>query len=229
MEAKISEIFSSYQGEGPFTGSRQLFVRFYGCNLNCVYCDTDIKSYKTFSTEALLSKILDFEDDYNELAVTGGEPLLHADFLFAFLTLFKKHKTSKVYLETNGTLPDNFQKIKDLVDIVVMDLKLPSSCGSSKEFWEEHKKFIEVSSGKEVVVKAVVTDATTIDDIKKMSDILADSLNEGTVILQPVTPIDGIVQDADPEMLSYFKEYIKQATGREIGVIGQIHKKLGIR
>ena len=38
--AKICEMFTSVQGEGPYVGCKQLFIRFCGCNLNCDYCDT---------------------------------------------------------------------------------------------------------------------------------------------------------------------------------------------
>ncbi|MBU1083671.1 MAG: 7-carboxy-7-deazaguanine synthase QueE [Candidatus Omnitrophota bacterium] len=228
MEAKISEIFLSYQGEGPFTGSRQLFVRFYGCNLDCAYCDTDITSYKTFTKEALLNKILDFDEDYNELTLTGGEPLIYADFLAEFLTMFRKHRRSRVYLETNGTLPDDLRKIRELIDVVAMDLKLPSSGKNKDEFWEKHKRFIKIASGKELVMKAVISETTTMDDIKKMGDILEYNA-PGTIVLQPVTPIEGSVAEADEEMLLYFKAYLKKRTGKNIGIIGQMHKQLGIR
>ena len=43
-KAKIKEIFTSIQGEGPFIGHKQLFVRFCGCNLSCKYCDTDYRT-----------------------------------------------------------------------------------------------------------------------------------------------------------------------------------------
>ncbi|MDF1532664.1 MAG: 7-carboxy-7-deazaguanine synthase QueE, partial [ANME-2 cluster archaeon] len=36
----LGEIFNSIQGEGIFTGMRQVFVRFQGCPLHCDYCDT---------------------------------------------------------------------------------------------------------------------------------------------------------------------------------------------
>ena len=76
MTAKVSEIFLSYQGEGPYVGSHQLFVRFYGCNLKCVFCDTVLESYRSLAKESLFSRILDFGDDYNEVneATQGGLP-----------------------------------------------------------------------------------------------------------------------------------------------------------
>jgi len=229
MKAKISEIFLSYQGEGPFTGSRQLFVRFYGCNLDCVYCDTLLESYKSFSEESLLGKVLDFEDDHNELTLTGGEPLLYADFLREFLPLFRRHRMTRIYLETNGTLPDELEKIIDDVDIIAMDFKLPSSGGGLKRSWQPHEKFFGLALRKELIVKAVITDSTTIDDIKKMSRILTGATGEFSVILQPVTPIGDLVNEPDNEMLAYFKGYIGKETGKEPRIIGQVHKYLGIK
>jgi len=40
ITAPITEIFSSFQGEGPHIGERQVFVRFSHCHLHCAYCDT---------------------------------------------------------------------------------------------------------------------------------------------------------------------------------------------
>ena len=41
LQAGVSEIFSSIQGEGKYVGCRQLFIRLIGCNMDCPYCDTD--------------------------------------------------------------------------------------------------------------------------------------------------------------------------------------------
>ncbi|MFH1310637.1 MAG: 7-carboxy-7-deazaguanine synthase QueE [Candidatus Omnitrophota bacterium] len=228
MEAKISEIFLSYQGEGSFLGSRQLFVRFFGCNLNCSYCDTLLESYKSFSKEALLGKILDFSDEYNELSLTGGEPLLYAGFLADFLPLFRKHDRHRIYLETNGILCDGLKKLIKYIDIIAMDFKLPSSTGISKNLWPMHEAFIQVAKNKELIVKTVITDSTTIDDIKQMGEIIKPLTEEISIILQPVTP-SPFIKIPDEEMVLYFREYMRRTTGKQVIVLGQTHKYLGIR
>lgn len=228
-KAKVSEIFLSYQGEGTYIGSRQLFVRFFGCNLDCVYCDTRLSSYKSFTKEALLSKILDFEDDYNELVFTGGEPLLYSDFLRDFIPAYKHMRKQKIYLETNGVLSDELSAVSDLIDVVAMDFKLPSSSPGQEEFWEQHQKFIQKLKGVEIIVKAVITDTTNIDDILKFAQIL-DGVREGfSVILQPVTGINGKVSAPDKEMLDIFKAYLMKETNKNINILGQFHKVLQIR
>lgn len=227
--AKISEIFISYQGEGTFMGSRQLFVRFYDCNMSCVYCDTVQKSYKTFTKEALLGKILDFDDDYNELVLTGGEPLLYSGFLEKFLPLFLNHRTHRVYLETNGTLPGELEKIISFVNIVAMDIKLPSSSPAPESVWKEHSDLMRLSREKELIVKAVVTGSTTMDDIKKMADLIQHHKGALSVVLQPVMTEGETVPGADPEMTLFFKEYIKKETKKDVVVLGQMHKYANIR
>lgn len=229
MQAKISEIFISYQGEGTFMGSRQVFIRFNGCNLNCSYCDTVQESYRSFTKESLMGKILDLKEDYNELVLTGGEPLLHADFLAGFLPLFKKNSRKKVYLETNGTLPSEMAKVTEWVDIVAMDIKLPSSTGIEKDVWPLHSEFLAQCSGKEVLLKAVITDATTIEDIKQFAGLLRSFGKEVPVILQAVTNGDGEGKSPDEEMLFFFKEYIKKETSLRPVVLGQMHKCMGIK
>jgi len=228
-QARVSEIFVSHQGEGPYVGSRQLFVRFYGCNMDCSFCDTTLESYKTFSKESLLSKIMDFGEDYNELVLTGGEPLMYADFLAEFLPFCRKFAETPVYLETNGTMPLELEKVIDSVDIIAMDVKLPSSTGHMLGVWDDIKKFARLSEKKELFLKAVVTDTTTIEDIKKMAEVILSLRKKHTVVLQPVTPVPGAADEADEEMLIFFKKYLEKETASDVMILGQVHKLLGIR
>ncbi len=228
--AKISEIFLSYQGEGPYASSRQLFLRFYGCNKSCVFCDTLLESYKTFTKDNLMGKVLDFEGDYNELVLTGGEPLLFPEFISGFLVLFKNYRENPIYLETNGTLPEALEKVIDQVDIVAMDFKLPSSTGGTDDVWASHERFAGIAAAKELIIKAVVTGSTDFKDIKRMASVIGGLGQDGIdIVLQPVTAANGLVTEPDEEMLYYFKKHIEKETRGNVMIFGQMHKCLGIR
>ena len=90
MTGKISEIFSSIQGEGIYAGERQVFARFAECNLRCSYCDTKFDSYREYTPGELLSEIASFGKGFHSVSFTGGEPLLQKDFLREILSLIKQ-------------------------------------------------------------------------------------------------------------------------------------------
>lgn len=195
----IKEIFLSIQGEGTYIGYRQLFIRFCGCNLNCDYCDTDFsvkdcniefepgsgvfKKLRNPIEDKDLIEIIKKFRDYHSISLTGGEPLLAYKFLQSFLPKLK----SKIYLETNGTLPENLEKVINLVDIISMDIKIPSSTGM-KSFFKEHYDFIEVAlrAKKEIFAKAVVTEKISRTEIEYMSQVA----KKIPLIIQPVTTDD---------------------------------------
>lgn len=100
---KINEIFYSLQGEGHYTGTPAVFVRFAGCNLKCSFCDTDFTSFTEMTEDDIVREIGQYST--NHIVITGGEPTLQ---ITASL-VSKLHKAGKyVQIETNGTnvLPD---------------------------------------------------------------------------------------------------------------------------
>ena len=138
----ILEIFSSIQGEGPFTGVKQIFVRFYDCNLNCKYCDVVRKTPpKEFSVDKLLSiiKQLDYErGKHHSISLTGGEPLLQRRFLFELLRECKLREINTV-VDTSGFAAwDTFNHIRTNVDLFLYDLKMIDD--------DRHKTFTGVSN-----------------------------------------------------------------------------------
>lgn len=183
MKGRISEVFSSIQGEGVYAGKKQIFVRFYGCNLSCSYCDTHFYSFQEYESKELLPKIESFGGDFHSVSFTGGEPLLQTSFLEKILPLVKQ-RGLKTYLETNGTLPDELIRIIDLIDIVAMDIKLASSTGQ-KELYDKHKKFLRAAGEKEVFIKAVICNSTEPRDFKKAVSLAADFNRDVPFILQP--------------------------------------------
>jgi len=227
MKGRVSEIFLSIQGEGLYAGERQVFVRLADCNLNCKYCDTRINSFREYEPKTLLDELRCYSscysNKYNSIAFTGGEPLLQKDFLKEVLGF--THKSGfQNYLETNGTLPEALAEVIDNVDIVAMDFKLPSSTGADN-FWEQHRKFLKVSSRKEVFVKIVVCESTIEDDLRKALQIIKE-VNPGVImVLQPDGNED---YAAIEEKIKRFK-YLSIAENIVACIIPQMHKLVGIR
>ena len=230
-KAQITEIFSSIQGEGIFLGAKQIFVRFKTCNLDCAFCDVpkDLEP-KAYSVYELMKKVKDMEASkgpHHSVSLTGGEPLLYADFLRIFLNELRK-KNFKTYLETNGTLPDELLKVADLVDIIAMDFKLPSSTGE-RAFWNEHAEFLKIAAKKKVFVKAVVTTSTEEKDIEKAISLIKKIRVDIPLILQPATPVKSSDRHVNSDMLLRFVDIGSRSGMDSVRVIPQVHKVLGVK
>jgi len=117
----VSEIFLSIQGESTQCGRLCSFVRLFGCNLRCVWCDTkyargdggdggDGGDASSMSVPDVIAAVGELYSGGETAAarvprlveITGGEPLLQpetADLCAGFLAL-----GYEVMVETNGTL-----------------------------------------------------------------------------------------------------------------------------
>ena len=230
-KAEVTDIFSSIQGEGIFVGAKQIFIRFKNCNMRCAYCDEPMDAEpKRYSPLELLTEVRFLETAkglHHSISLTGGEPLLHREFLSEFLKLLGKEGI-KSYLETNGTLPKELAQIIDLVDIIAMDFKLPSSTGD-RPYWDEHFEFLTVASKKKVFVKAVVTSATTAEDIAKAGELIRKVNVELPFILQPVTPVKGLETRVENNRLLEFLDIASKNNLTSVRVIPQIHKTMGVQ
>lgn len=220
MQANIKEIFESVQGEGIFVGEKQVFVRFAGCNLQCAYCDTDYyidKSTLVLKEEELFDKLRKYGAGI--ISLTGGEPLMSIDFLDSFLKKYKKYLNKKIYLETNGTLPDELDRIIDEVDIIAMDIKIQSATNQINQF-DINEKFLDVAYKKDVFIKVVFTSSITEDEINSILNLV--SKYNTPLVLQPKTPF----REDEPFMEIYNKFYDKHKTTL---LIPQTHKFLNLR
>jgi 7-carboxy-7-deazaguanine synthase len=230
-KAEITDIFSSIQGEGIFVGARQIFVRFKTCNMACEFCDTpNDGAVKEYSPTQLLNEIKILDDanrSHHSVSLTGGEPLVYTGFLEIFLPLLKKHGF-RSYLETNGTLPNELEKIIGFTDIVAMDFKLPSSTGG-REYWKEHLEFLKIASGKKVFVKAVVTSKTEAGDIEKAVSLIRQVNKNIPFIVQPATPVKKSDARLGENRLLEFLDIALKNQIENSRVIPQMHKVLGIK
>jgi len=227
-KAKIIEMFTSIQGEGPYVGVKQLFMRFCGCNLKCDYCDTadsTSEDYIEFTPEELAENIKGFNlKSVHSISLTGGEPLLWADFLVEFLPIVKNSFKGKIYLETNSTLKNELEKIVDYVDIISADIKLPSSSGIENSF-AEHDEFFKVAEKYDVEIFAkIVFDDNILDDEISHCLKLSEKYNL-PLILQPKT-VNDVSSVSKEKLVEIFNKFLLVQPNTR--VIPQVHKFLGV-
>jgi len=240
----LSEMFVSFQGEGAHVGRRHLFVRLAGCNLRCRYCDTPesltrTAGYTVFSGDgplrrnnpvtaeearALIGSMLDREAPIDAIAFSGGEPLVQSKFLAAILA--SASFSTPVLLETNGMLPANLQDVLPWVDIVSMDIKLPSNTGEPA-FWEEQGEFLDLARDKDLYVKIPVDQATTDAEVERAAAMLALSDPSIPVFMQPIVDSAGNPL-TDAESLTRFYLLARRYLS-SIRVLPQTHTLLRIR
>ncbi len=242
-KAKIKEIFSSIQGEGLYIGTKQLFIRFCACNLNCDYCDTPFlpqhinerDTFFEFTPDELYNYIhKKFNiNSINYISLTGGEPLIWNEFLAEFLP--KVH--TKFYLETNATITENLEKVLPYIDVIAADIKLPSCSGIQNSF-ELHNKFFNVikhskidcaitrqydCDGKKVFAKIIFDHRITDKEIE--SCIYLAKMYDLELILQP-RMIGNELSITNKTIMDVFDKFSSKY--KKIRLIPQVHKFLDV-
>ena len=131
MSLKVNEIYFSIQGESSYAGLPCVFVRLTGCNLRCVWCDTEYAFYEGEwkSLDQIVAEAAQFGCKLVEL--TGGEPLLQKE---SFALVDKLIDAGfKVLVETSGSIS---LKMLNPEAIKIMDVKCPGSKMAEKNRWE---------------------------------------------------------------------------------------------
>ncbi len=138
---KAQGLVHSIQSLGTVDGPGVRFVVFLkGCNLRCAYChnpDTwDFDGAVNYTAEQIIDKALrckEYFGDKGGITISGGEPLLQAEFAKEVFSLSKKSKINTC-LDTAGTvLNDEVKALLDVTDRVLLDIKFTSD--------EEYKRY----------------------------------------------------------------------------------------
>ncbi len=244
--ADLVEVFSGIQGEGLYVGCRQAFVRFAGCNLRCRYCDTShawvapaacamerkpgCRAFDAapnpVSASSLEERLLSWMAGstlHHSVAFTGGEPLLHTDFLAGLLPQLRRSGV-RAYLETNGTMPEALAEIVDDVDIIAMDIKLSSATGEEPRH-EVNRRFLEIAVRRRVFVKVIFSSATDASEVEAAARLVGAVDRDIPFVLQPVMPSGDEAGPGQAEAL-----VLPAAAAVYLGdvrVIPQTHKLMG--
>ena len=179
MSLPISEIFYSIDGEGIRTGLPVIFIRLFGCNLKCSYCDSlyacissknnsnDNQNFYTMTIERILEVIKQYEP-CKAVTVTGGEPLIHENT--KYLVMLLRKNGYDVNIETNGTIDlkpfMNYQQAFEFENeyFFTMDWKSISS-GESRKMLLSNLSLLRTMD----VIKFVVG---SIEDLDQMRELL---------------------------------------------------------
>lgn len=231
ITAPISEIFCSLQGEGLYLGQKQVFLRFAGCNLACGYCDEpaalDTAAAEPMTPGAAAAAVIKLArvKKAKNVSLTGGEPLLRWEFIKALAPLLRKAGLT-LHLETNGVLHRELAAVKKLVDVVAMDIKLPSSTGG-KARWADHKKFLSCVPEK-TFIKTVLTSKTTLGDVKRAVSLTAAEHPGTPFFIQPATARRG---KARPPSAKFVLEASCLASARlgRVKILPQQHPIWGVK
>lgn len=227
MEAEISEIFESIQGEGILVGVRQLFIRFRRCNLNCSYCDTKTTPEchdhvnravlrnpvsSEYVTE-VIGRVALGHSKIHSVSLTGGEPLLYADFI-------RQLKSPvPLYLESNMTMPDAARKVRGSVQFVAGDFKLSAAVnnwGEIKEKTIETFRILKNTRKRTTFAKIVVPHKFSLGEVLWISEQIRDYVC--SIVLQPVFGAQNLKQ------LMKLQKRIEH----DVRIIPQVHKYLEV-
>jgi len=253
----VSETFSSFQGEGIFVGERQIFVRTAGCTLTCSWCDTLYSKVHTprfvvhDTDKRTFDNPVDVETVVREavalsggsvrtVSITGGEPFEQGEFTRALARRFTECGM-RVYMETNGVHAAELAAALPWIDVIAMDIKLPSALGV--EAWDAHAAFLGVLAGsafdpvvdggsKRVFVKVVIDPDTKVDEVVRAARIVSDFSKAVPLVLQPES---GALLDSGREgksrLLGLMAECHRQALTilDDVRVVPQCHKILNVR
>lgn len=147
---KLTEIYTTIQGEARYAGVPCVMVRLARCNLRCTWCDSayTFTGGEDFYVTGVLHRVRELADDkINLVEVTGGEPLLQQDCISLLHSLNEYGYTTCI--ETSGAV--SIRHVP-LGTHIVMDLKAPGS-GEEKRNLYENLSLLKLTDEVKIVLK----------------------------------------------------------------------------
>jgi len=236
---RVSEIFTSFEGEGVFVGKKTLFIRLSGCHLKCRWCDTKYALPLDSGTDYELNEVKDLivkqlQPFTYKVNFTGGEPLLQTDAVVQLADFIKTHTNLRTYIESSCFDSELFSKILPYMDICKVEFKTEDSkvvegAADYDNLLENELRCLElaVQNNKSTYIKIVVTNSTTLDSFKNLVSYISEKINPSDIIAFIIQPSHGLDQPTVSKLLDTYD--IAQPVFPEVRVIPQLHKEIGAR
>lgn len=219
----INTIYKATEGEGIHVGIPQIFVRFQGCSVGCVNCD----SKETWEFDPSFSRDLDSvvaevekisDGKIKRVSITGGDPL-HPGHVPGVLALIKELKARKYFINIEAAGTRIVDEIFDLVDFISYDYKTPSTgVRTSKDLL---LKLVE-QYGHKAQIKSVIAHHKDFEATYEVYYQTQSKLDKvpGTWVLTPCyEPSELFPMERFQQILRLNEEF-----GAPFRVIGQQHK-----
>lgn len=211
---QVTEIYKSLQGESTYAGLPCVFVRLTGCNLRCVWCDTEYSFYggRKMPPEQVFNEIERLLPSGGLVEITGGEPMLQERELVPLMEKLLNTGYT-VLLETSGERP--LDRVPAGV-VKIVDVKCPGS-GEGDSFRPENLDTLQSHDE----VKFVISDRadyefarefTMLHELnRKVSAILfspafskdaAGARDASNCLLDPQTLAEWMLEDGVPARLN---------------------------
>lgn len=163
----INSIYRATEGEGVFVGRPQIFVRYQGCAVGCLNCDSkdtwEFNKEMGVELEEILARV--HSEGYNgsikNVSITGGDPL-HPSHVPHVLELVKALKDRGYFINIEAAGTRVVDEIFDLVDYISFDYKTPST-GVRTPLKNIQKMNVQYKN--KFQLKAVVSDRRDFDSV----------------------------------------------------------------
>jgi len=175
---QIIEIYKSLQGESSYTGMPCVFVRLAGCNLRCVWCDSEytFKGGSRMTLEQVEAEVQRLLPNKGLVEITGGEPMLQEREVVPLMERLLASGYT-VLLETSGERP--LANVPKAVAKIV-DVKCPDS-GEGGTFLPENLNAL----GDRDELKFVIASRTDYEFARDFVRDLPPHMSIGPAIFSP--------------------------------------------
>ena len=188
MRASIASIETFGTVDGP--GIRTV-VFFNECHLRCIYCHNPemwCKQESNMTSDELVEKILHNKEYFGKsggVTFSGGEPLLHVDFLIEVSKKLKEYNIH-IAIDTAGVGIGKYEELLNYVDLIIFDVKHTTQEGYKKVTridTDESLKFLDVANKlnkkfwvRQVVVPGIMDNTLYLEKlscvIKKINNVI---------------------------------------------------------
>jgi 7-carboxy-7-deazaguanine synthase len=235
---QLSEIFTSIEGEGPFFGTKTMFVRLAGCHLSCRWCDTTYalgmntgKSYSICEVKDLIIELL--QPSTYKINFTGGEPLIQHEAVAELAKFMKQKGGLRTYIESSCFDSFRFSEVLPYIDICKIEFKMSDSKVVDHKNYSDllHNETqclnLAVSQHKSTYIKIVVTNSTNLEEFRNLVKEIFENARACDLIGFVIQPSYGVDEPPLTKLLGFYDCVFP--VYEEVRIVPQLHKLIGVR